>query len=84
MKGWLLIDEKHEAARAYGCEMGGDVIVKPSGKIVGFTLFPDAQQNISAGNATMDGFRQDLTRPASKVFTISKFTGMILTLISLN
>jgi peroxiredoxin len=44
MNGWLLIDEKKEAARAYRCEMGGDVIVDPSGKIVGFMLFPDPQQ----------------------------------------
>jgi hypothetical protein len=40
MKGWLLVDEKGGAARAYGCEMGGDVaIVDPSGNIAGFTSF---------------------------------------------
>ena len=44
MNGWLLIDEKNAAARAYGCEMGGDAIVDPSGKITGFTPFPDPQQ----------------------------------------
>lgn len=44
MNGWLLIDEKNEAARAYGCEMGGNVIVDPSGKIVGFTTFLVSQQ----------------------------------------
>jgi hypothetical protein len=44
MDGWLLIDEKNEAARAYGCEMGGDVIINPSGRIAGFTQFPDPEQ----------------------------------------
>jgi peroxiredoxin len=40
LNGWLLIDEKNEAARSYGCEMGGDAIVDPFGKIVGFHAFP--------------------------------------------
>jgi hypothetical protein len=40
MDGWVLIDEKNEGARAYGCDMGGDVILDPSGKIAGFTAFP--------------------------------------------
>jgi uncharacterized protein (TIGR03435 family) len=44
MDGWLLIDEKNETTRDYGCEMGGDVIVDPSGKIAGFTLFLDPEQ----------------------------------------
>jgi uncharacterized protein (TIGR03435 family) len=44
MDGWLLIDEKNDAARAYGCEMGGNVIVDPSGTIVGFTTFLAPQQ----------------------------------------
>jgi uncharacterized protein (TIGR03435 family) len=44
MDGWLLIDEKNDAARAFGCEMGGDVIIDPSGNIAGFTLFLDPQQ----------------------------------------
>jgi uncharacterized protein (TIGR03435 family) len=44
MRGWLLIDEKNDIAREYGCEMGGDVIVDPLGKIAGFTPFPDPQQ----------------------------------------
>lgn len=44
MNGWLLIDEKKDAAREYGGERGGDVIVGPSGKIVGFTSFADPQQ----------------------------------------
>jgi uncharacterized protein (TIGR03435 family) len=44
IKGWLLIDEKNEVARDYGCQMGGEVIVAPSGKIAGFTAFIDAAQ----------------------------------------
>jgi uncharacterized protein (TIGR03435 family) len=44
MNGWLLIDEKNDAARAYGCEMGESVIVDPSGKIVGFIRFLDPRQ----------------------------------------
>jgi hypothetical protein len=44
MSGWLLIDAKNNAARAYGCETGGDVIVDPSGNIAGFVRFPDAHQ----------------------------------------
>lgn len=44
MNGWLLIDEKNDAAHAYGCEMGESVIVDPLGKIAGFTQFLDPRQ----------------------------------------
>ena len=44
MSGWLLIDEKGEAERAYGCQFGEDVIVDPLGNIAGFTLFLGPEQ----------------------------------------
>jgi uncharacterized protein (TIGR03435 family) len=44
VKGWLLIDEKNEIARGYGCQICDDVIIDPERKIVGFTAFIDAAQ----------------------------------------
>jgi len=46
MSGWLLVDEKREMARAYGCDFGG-VVVDPAGEIVGFGSFVQ-QDQISA------------------------------------
>jgi uncharacterized protein (TIGR03435 family) len=53
MNGWVLADEKREAARAYDCETGEEAIVDPSGRIVGFTSFLQAEQlsGILDGNA---------------------------------
>ncbi len=53
MSGLLLVDEKREAERAYGCERGENVIVDPYGNIVGFTLFLQSEQltGVLAGNA---------------------------------
>jgi uncharacterized protein (TIGR03435 family) len=44
MNGWLLVDEKGEAARAYGSAIGEDAIIDPAGKIAGFTLFLQPEQ----------------------------------------
>jgi uncharacterized protein (TIGR03435 family) len=44
MNGWLLVDEKGETASAYGCAMGCDAIVDPSGRIAGFTMFLQPEQ----------------------------------------
>ncbi len=53
MDGWLLVDEKNEAAHAYGCNGGEDAIVDPAGRIVGFTSFLQAEQlaGVLDGNA---------------------------------
>ena len=68
MKGWLLIDEKNKAAREYGCQEGCDVIVGPSGKIAGFTMFIDAAQL----SAVLDGKAVALPRDMDddKVFEL--------------
>ena len=46
--------KRMDAARAYGCERGGDeLIIDPSGKIAGFTFFlqPEQLQGVLDGNA---------------------------------
>jgi uncharacterized protein (TIGR03435 family) len=52
MEGWLLSDEKSEIESAYGVKLGSDVIIGPSGRIAGFTMFLEAEQlkDILAGN----------------------------------